>query len=57
MRNFIFSVKFIILILLSLGTNCLYFHLYQNEKKCVYDEFYSELVKIFVKYFICNMSR
>ncbi len=57
MRNFLFSLKLIIMILLSLGTNCLYFHLYQNEKKCVYDEFYSELVKIFVICFICTMSR
>ena len=44
MKKFILFVNLLILILISEGTNCLYFHLFQNEKKCVYDEFYSELV-------------
>ena len=37
---------FLNLVVLFYNTNCLYFHLYQDDKKCFYDEFYSELVKI-----------
>ena len=35
--------------------NSLYFHLYRNEKRCFYDEFYSELV-VMVRYSLLDKN-
>lgn len=38
-------IQFLVFSLIVINSNCLYFHLYKNTNMCVYEEFYSELVK------------
>jgi hypothetical protein len=39
-----FIIAIITLLYLMNSTNSLYFHLFRDQEKCFYDEFYSELV-------------
>ncbi len=47
--KFILFTAFLLHILLLSSTNCLYFHLYQEEPACFYDEFYTDVV-VMVRY-------
>jgi hypothetical protein len=51
----LFPFNIVVLLLLLINTNSLYFHLFRNEKRCFYDEFYSELV-VMVRYNILDKN-